>query len=71
MTAAKIDRIAEIAIWVSVIAVTLSASAITWSVSRMKSMQAEVNELRTSAEVCTYQGQKVDAYLRAHGIIIE
>lgn len=61
-------KIIETALWVSIIAITFSAAAITWSISRMKTMEKQVEHLEQSYDLMSVRYANQTAWLQAHGI---
>lgn len=63
-------RIAEIALWVAILSIAGSASAITWSLSRTKQMTVKVSHLEDQVDVLDIRYTNLLAYLQARGIHI-
>ena len=64
----KIDRISEIALWVAVLAITMSSAAITWSISRTKTVEYEMAQLHEEVDVLDMRVQRLQATLEAQGV---
>ena len=62
----KIDRVATIAIIVSILSITLAAGIVGRVTAEMSMMRSENAELKEDLKVATWQMQKLQADLDAH-----
>ena len=64
----KVDRLVLQLFWVAVGSITLSATAVTWSISRGKALEDKVERLDDSYDYLSVRYTNLMAYLEARGI---